>query len=264
MAEKTVDIQYYTDLDLYAAFLPFLKKYLKIKGKTFPKGMPLSNIVDLIRDEIDSDYNLEKGGWGSEHKTKVMVRGLAQKGLLRLPSQRPKVKFTKKYKKLLDKLFFSKINLPPHAKVIMKEDEPYNVEINTIVDWASAIKDPRFDMDDYKIMSKNLPKFLERVLNIQDMRGNPIKGDVKIDFHTFFNNQNFEEVMKEIKTIIRKYYGSDKIRSLRFKKLSNGRINLQIVFPYYVYTNEKYEIKRGITEKLEQNGINLSFINFDY
>lgn len=264
MANKEVDIGNYTDLDLYAAFLPFLKKYLKIKGKTFPKGMPLSNIVDLIRDEIDSDYNLEKGGWGSEHKTKVMVRGLAKKGLLRLPSQRPKIKFTKKYKKLFDKLFFSKINLPPHAKVIMKEDEPYDVEVNTVIDWASAIKDPRFDYDSYKTVSKNLPKFLERVLNIQDMRGNPIKGDVKIDFHTFFNNQNFEEVMKEIKTIIRKYYGSDKVRSLRFRVSNTGKINVKIIFPYYVHGNERSEIKNKISDKLRDNGLNMSFIYFEW
>lgn len=264
MADKTVDIENYTDLDLYAAFLPFLRKYLKTKGKRFSKNMPLSNIVDLIRDEINSDYNLEKGGWGSEYQTKVMVRGLARKGLLRLPSQRPKVKFTKKYKKLLDKLFFSKINLPPHAKVIMKEDEPYDVEVNTVIDWASAIKDPRFDFDSYKTISKNLPKFLERVLNIKDLRGNPIKGDVKIDFHTFFNNQNLEEVMKEMKTIIRKYYGTTKIRSLRFKISSNGRIVLKPIFSYNVYRSEKQDIKNKISDLLQANGFNPSFVQIDW
>lgn len=263
MANKEVDIENYTDLDLYAAFLPFLKKYLKTKGKRFSRNMPFSNIVDLIRDEINSDYNLEKGGWGSEYQTKVMVRELAKKGLLRLPSQRPKVKFTKKYKKLLDKLFFSKTNLPPHAKVVFKEDEPYDIEVNTVVDWASAIKDPRFDFNSYKNISKNLPKFLERVLNIKDLRGNPIKGDVKIDFHTFFNNQNFEEVMKEIKTIIRKYYGSDKVRSLRFKVTSSGRIMLKLIFPYYVYWNEKKEIRDKISDILEQNGFNMTFIELE-
>lgn len=264
MANKEVDLGNYTDFDLYVAFLPFLKKYLRTKGKTFPKNMPVSHMVDLIRDEINSDYNLGKSGWGSEQQTKTMIRELAKKGLLRLPSQRPKVKFTKKYKKLLDKLFFSKINLPKHAKVLMKEDEPYNVEILTIVDWASAIKDPRFDMDDYKIVSKNLPKFLKRVLNIENLNGNPIKGQPNIGFDVVIENQNLEEFIKETKLIIRKSYKSDKIRSLRFKKLREGRINLQIVFPYYVHSNEKYDIKRGITEKLEQNGFNLSFINFDY
>lgn len=260
MANKKVDIENYTDLDLYAAFLPFLKKYLKTKGKSFPKNMPLSNIVDLIRDEINSDYNLEKGGWGSEYQTKVMVRELAKKGLLRLPSQRPKVKFTKKYKKLLDRLFFSKINLPPHVKVVFKEDKPYDVEVNTIVDWGSAIKDRRFDYESYKTIPKNLPKFLERVLNIEDLRGNPIKGGVKIEFHTFFNNQNVEEVMKEIKTIVRRYYGSDKIRSLRSNLSSNGKIDLKLVFPYSVSYFERDDIRNEISRKLLENGFNITFI----
>lgn len=260
MANKQVDIENYTDLDLYAAFLPFLRKYLKTKGKRFSKNMPLSSIVDLIRDEINSDYNLEKGGWGSDYQTKIMVRELAKKGLLRLPSQRPKVKFTKKYKKLLDKLFFSKINLPTHAKVVFKEEEPYDVEVNTVIDWTSAIKDPRFDYDSYKTISKKLPTFLERVLNIKDLRGNPIKGDVNIKFNTFFNNQNVEKVVKEIKTIIRRYYGSDKIRSLRFTVTSNGRIILKATFPFSVYWNEKKEIRDKISDILEQNGFNMTFI----
>jgi len=264
MSNKSVDISNYTELDLYAAFLPFLRRYLKEKGKRFPKNMPLSQVVVLIRDEIERDYNLgDIGGWGSEYKTKLIVRSLAERGLLRLPSQRPKVKFTKKYKKLLDKLFFSKINLPPHAKVVFKEDKPYDVEVNTIVDWGSAIKDRRFDYESYKTIYKNLPKFLNRVLNIEDLRGNPIKGELNIDFETIFNNQNVEEITKEIKTIIKEYYGSDKVRSLRYNVSSNGKLALKLGFPHSVYWNEKDVIRREILRKLLENGFNITFIQIN-
>ena len=264
MANKSIDISNYTDLDLYAAFLPFLKRYLKGKGKRFPKNMPLSFIVDLIIDEIGADYDLEIGStWGSEYKAKIMIRGLVEKGLLKLPSQRPKVKFTRKYKKVLDRLFFSKINLPPHAKVVFKEDEPYDVEVNTIVDWGSAVKDPRFDYGSYITISKNLPIFLNRVLNIEHLRGNPIKGEVNIDFNIIFNNQNVEEIIKEIKTIIKKYYGSDKVRSLRFNVSSNGKLTFKLGFPHSVYWNEKGEIRKEISRKLLENGFNITFIQIN-
>ena len=261
MDNKSVNISNYTELDLYAAFLPFLRRYLKEKGKRFPKNMPLSQVVVLIRDEIERDYNLGNiGGWGPEYRTKLIIRSLAERGLLRLPSQRPKVKFTKKYKKILDRLFFSKINLPPHAKVVFKEDKPYDVEVNTIVDWGSAIKDRRFDYESYKTIPKNLPKFLERVLNIEDLRGNPINGEINIDFDTIFNNQNVEEITKEIKTIIKKSYGTDKVRSLRSNLSSNGKIALKLVFPYSVSYYERDDIRNEISRKLLENGFNITFI----
>ena len=146
----------------------------------------------------------------------------------------------------------------------MKEDEPYDVEVNTVIDWASAIKDPRFDYDSYKTVSKNLPKFLERVLNIENYKGNPIKGQIHIDINTFFQNINAEDIIKEIKPIIRRYYGSDKVRSLRFKVSNTGKINMKIIFPFYVYGNERNEIKNKISDKLEENGLNMSFISVDW
>ena len=60
---KIEDPNQYASIDLYAAFLPFLKKYLKSKEKVFSKNVPLSVVIDEIKYELANDYEIEVRRW---------------------------------------------------------------------------------------------------------------------------------------------------------------------------------------------------------
>jgi hypothetical protein len=268
MLKKNIDISNYSDLDLYAAFLPFLKRYIKSKGKRFSKNMPLRLVVELISKEMISDYNLQNtSSYSTDSRTQKIIRELAENGFIRLPSMRPKVKFTKKYKKVLDRLFFNKLKLPPHIKIRLTEDDPYYLVFNTNIDWDSAIKDPRYDYKMYSGFLDEFRLFLSRFLNIEgSAQGDPNVGELQVQKKEIYQQSNLDKVIKEIKDIAKKNNTNGAIRSLKFIPLSknDGRLSIQISFPRGTYYHHKANIKDQLSNKLAENGFNTSFIRWRF
>lgn len=264
---KIEDPNQYAAIDLYAAFLPFLRKYLKSKGKVFSKNVPLSVVIDEIKDELANDYEIEVRRWGDS--TMSMMYELVKKGVLKLPSLRPKEKFLKKFGGVIKRLFLNKFPKVNGYSFKIVEPKPYEIILVDEYDLNKLLKSKMTKEDMLKNLnlSKKFKKFLDDRLTTLK-QGHPALGN--IDINSGFNlvNLSEEDLIKKLRFQVNQIIRENNLRSeitrssYRIQRTDEGpKIYVDLVGGAWSRRRQNEDtIKRG----LEKLGYNTNFMRIEY
>lgn len=265
---KIEDPNQYEPIDLYAAFLPFLKKYLKSKGKVFSKNVPLTVVIKEIQQELASDYEITNVTRRYGDTTTSIIHALVNKGVIKLPSLRPKQKFTKKFGRIIQKLFLSKFKKIDGYSFKILEPQPYEIILMDEYDFGKLLKSnlTSEDIDKYLELSEKLRAFLSNKIKTIES-GNPALGEIDIESKRKFINSEDDNLLKKVKMdlnrIIRENGLRDKIprTSVSITTPSKGP-KLNIRLSGYRWSRETEG--QIILNALEKLGYNRNFISIGY
>jgi hypothetical protein len=265
---KFEDPNQYNAIDLYAAFLPFLRKYLKSKGKVFSKNVPLTIVINEIQQELASDYEITDVTRRYGDSTMSIIHALVNKGVIKLPSLRPKQKFTKKFGRIIQKLFLSKIKKIDGYSFKILEPQPYEIMLWDEYDFGKLLKSDLTseDIDKYLELSEKFRDFLSKKIKTIEA-GHPALGEIDIYSKRKFINPDDDNLLKKVKMdlnqIIRENGLRDKIprSSVSIITPSKGP-KLNIRLSGYRWGREVEG--QIILNALEKLGYNRNFISIGY
>lgn len=266
---KIEDPSQYNTIDLYAAFLPFLKKYLKSKGKVFSKNVPVSVIINEIKEELANDYEIRGvvRSWGDS--TMSIIMELARKGLLKLPSLRPKEKFLKKFGGIIKKLFLNKVQKVDGYSFKIAEPEPYEIILLDQYDLNKLLKSKmtREDMLKNLNLSKKFKKFLEdRITTLK--QGHPAFGNIDITSKFDLVNLSEEDLIKKLRFQVNQIIRENNLRgevtrtSYKIQKTDEGpKVYVDLVGGAWSRRRQNESI---IVRELQKLGYNTNFMRVEY
>lgn len=266
---KIEDPHQYNAIDLYAAFLPFLKKYLKSKGKVFSKNVPLSVVIDEIKDELANDYEIQHDIRRYGDTTMSIMYELVKKGVLKLPSLRPREKFIKKFGGVIKKLFLNKFPKVDGYSFKIVEPKPYEIILFDEYDLNKLLKSKmtREDMFKNLNLSKKFKKFLDdRITTLK--QGFPALGNIDINTKVDLVNLSEEDLIKKLRFQVNQIIKENNLRgeitrtSYRIKKTDVGPIvYVELVGGIW---SRRRQNEGTIIRELEKLGYNTNFMRVEY
>jgi hypothetical protein len=266
---KIEDPSQYNAIDLYAAFLPFLKKYIKSKGKVFSKNVPLSVVIDEIKEELTNDYEIQNvvRRWGDS--TMSIIIELAKKGVLKLPSLRPREKFIKKFGGIIKKLFLNKFQKVDGYSFKIIEPKPYEVILLDEYDLDKLLKSKmtREDMFKNLNLSKKFQKFLDdRITTLK--QGQPALGNIDITSKFKLVNLSDEDLIKKLRVQVNQIIKENNLRgeitrtSYKVQKTDEGpKVYVDLVGGAW---SRRRQNEGTIIRGLEKLGYNTNFMRVEY
>jgi hypothetical protein len=264
---KIEDPNQYSPIDLYAAFLPFLRKYLKSKGKIFSKNVPLTIVINEIQQELASDYEITDVTRRYGDTTMSIIHALVNKGVIKLPSLRPKEKFTKKFGRIIQKLFLSKFKKIDGYSFKILEPQPYEIILWDEYDFGKLLKSnlTSEDIDKYLELSEKFRDFLSKKIKTIEA-GHPALGEIDIYSERKFINLDdnlLKKAKMDLNQIIRENGLRNKIprSSVSIKTPKEGP-KLNIRLSGYRWSRDTEQ--QIILNALEKLGYNRNFISIGY
>jgi hypothetical protein len=264
---KFEDPNQYNAIDLYAAFLPFLRKYLKSKGKVFSKNVPLTIVINEIQQELASDYEITDVTRRYGDTTMSIIHALVNKGVIKLPSLRPKEKFTKKFGRIIQKLFLSKFKKIDGYSFKILEPQPYEIILWDEYDFGKLLKSKLTseDIDKYLELSEKFRDFLSKKIKTIEA-GHPALGEIDIYSERKFINLDdnlLKKAKMDLNQIIRENGLRNKIprSSVSIKTPKEGP-KLNIRLSGYRWSRDTEQ--QIILNALEKLGYNRNFISIGY
>ena len=264
---KIEDPNQYSPIDLYAAFLPFLRKYLKSKGKIFSKNVPLTIVINEIQQELASDYEITDVTRRYGDTTMSIIHALVNKGVIKLPSLRPKEKFTKKFGRFIQKLFLSKFKKIDGYSFKILEPQPYEIILWDEYDFGKLLKSnlTSEDIDKYLELSEKFRDFLSKKIKTIEA-GHPALGEIDIYSERKFINLDdnlLKKAKMDLNQIIRENGLRNKIprSSVSIKTPKEGP-KLNIRLSGYRWSRDTEQ--QIILNALEKLGYNRNFISIGY
>jgi hypothetical protein len=264
---KFEDPNQYNAIDLYAAFLPFLRKYLKSKGKVFSKNVPLTIVINEIQQELASDYEITDVTRRYGDSTMSIIHALVNKGVIKLPSLRPKEKFTKKFGRIIQKLFLSKFKKIDGYSFKILEPQPYEIILWDEYDFGKLLKSKLTseDIDKYLELSEKFRDFLSKKIKTIEA-GHPALGEIDIYSERKFINLDdnlLKKAKMDLNQIIRENGLRNKIprSSVSIKTPKEGP-KLNIRLSGYRWSRDTEQ--QIILNALEKLGYNRNFISIGY
>jgi len=253
----------YTDLDLNDFGIQYIKRWLKDNNIKIKSNTPLSWVEKKYGNDIRDSLDIY-----SRSSLASIGRRAVEMGYVKPITMRPKTKFTKKFKTLLDRV--AKITLPPNTKIIYTEDKPYEVTISLNVDAKKFLKNGTLDQwASIQNWPNRFKEFLRRYASLEP-HGNPLHGEVRIMFQTpdLFDEEEYGKGT-EFDKKIREYFKTNSKRLRRVTiEVYSDRIRIKPVYvggysgqPRY---DERHKFQDEFNTYLRELGYNPEFISISY
>ena len=258
------DLSKYDDNDFTDLFIFLFRNWLGDKLGEEVKKYPFSFLLKKFGQEFliqtfgdkyrryfgDSDVDFNR------FRIPQYGKYLAEIGAYTLPSLRSEEKFTEQYKRHIPRLI-KLLEIPSWVRVELKEDEPYEVEVNLYVDYPSYLKkDPSsLNLDQYGLQKKLIQLF-EDYLGIE--YGNVAHGKLNLSLDILSENEDtwVKNVLnKEIKKHIKAMPDGNYVHSIRFEPKVTGNSNMKIIYKENAHREiHLYSFRNKVREYLKELG----------
>lgn len=256
----------YDDEDYIEVFLNFFKEWVNSKNyQNLPLSFLLRKHLDDFVKEYNIDYDTENNSWrGNLSHMKNIGKIMVDKGLAKISTLRPEVKFTEKFAKPL-RYFIEELELPPYVKLKIDEPVPYELRGELEIDWEELIKNPPLNKN-VSSVGRKLQTKIENFLGLS--MGRPEHGELDlfmirnpkfIGLDNWKKNILDKEIKKKIKSEVS---DSSKIHRMVFKvdeyKLG---AELKIYFkesPRYTSWDERGKIQKAIQDIFMELGYDIN------
>lgn len=258
------ELDRYTELDLYDAFIQIFRNWLKNKIGDEQLKLPFSYLLkkyskDFLREVLGDygekylDRHYSEGV--SPYLIRQLVSDLVSKGVHKLPSLRTDIKITERFKKVIDK-FISKLNLPPHVKIELNEERPGEIDGEILVDFQTFLMDKDNPVNANELNNR-FRKFFQDSLGID--LDNPTHGGLEFNMNRVFVGEDdwIKNVLnKKIKKEIKKIPFGDSLASVKFSVHTNSA-NLELRFK----SSSDWGPRRGFRDKVKEYLQSLGYNN---
>lgn len=246
----------YSELDLHDIFFALFRNWVSKKIGDKSKDLPITYLLKKYGreffDEIgETEHRSREGFEISRWGLQTLIRNALKRGNLKVPSLRPKVKFTEKFKKAIQYLI-GRSELPNYLELRIDETIPYNLEIKTIVDYPQFLKS-----EQKKSLSSYGDKFV-RILKdyIGVEEGEPYLGEIRISRpKTILNNLDswVKTELKDIKNFIKTIDKGKNVHRIKFEA-QDYKGELKLIFKGYASWSTKSEIRDKLKQHLKDSG----------
>jgi hypothetical protein len=265
------DESFYEDSDFVEVGIKLFRNWVKTKHGDEIGEYPLTYLFkkyfnDFIIDSLGPNYRAQSYG-STTRKLELIGREYVRRQLISLPTLRPNVKFTEKYKRVFN---FIKSNLktPDYLDVKFTEESPYDLKMIMTIDYPKMLKSELPKPYVVSIYSDEVTKYLKDFMGTE--MGNPIHGQLK--FSTEVNIVNEEDWIKtewnkKIKKGIKEIpETSNKLRTIKgtIESGRNRRFDVKLGFTRNTYFSEKHIIKQKIVDYLKSLGYNEDNFDINY
>jgi hypothetical protein len=196
-----------------------------------------------------------------------IIHALVNKGVIKLPSLRPKEKFTKKFGRIIQKLFLSKFKKIDGYSFKILEPQPYEIILWDEYDFGKLLKSKLTseDIDKYLELSEKFRDFLSKKIKTIEA-GHPALGEIDIYSERKFINLDdnlLKKAKMDLNQIIRENGLRNKIprSSVSIKTPKEGP-KLNIRLSGYRWSRDTEQ--QIILNALEKLGYNRNFISIGY
>jgi hypothetical protein len=242
---------YYSDLDMHDIFIKVFRKWMVEKIGEKSLDLPLTymlkrygkEFLELIGETGDKELN--------DYNIRRIIKNAIKRGTIKVPSVRPKIKFTEKFRKAIDFLI-GRLELPNYIQIEIQEPSPYNLRIETIVDYPEFLKDENKKSTTRYV--DNFVRSLKDTLGI--VEGEPYLGEIKIDRPNpkFQNLEGWVKTeLKNIKNYIKTIDTGKNIHRIKFEP-KDYKGELTVVFRDYASYLVKGQLKDKLKEYLKELG----------
>lgn len=263
---ESIDTQNYDTEDFVEVFLQFFRPWVKTNYGDEVSEYPLSYLVKKYALDFSTDNKLNTSYILSIRSSNLKMaseigREIVKKGMKKLPTLRPKIKFTEKFKTPLE-FFINQLELPDFFNLEFIEESPYNVLISLKVDFETLLRYPTETKFNPGTIQK---KIEERIVNFLGADiGNPIHGQLGLNFN--FQYVGVEEWVKNqlnkvIKKKIKEIPEASIVSQIKFetKKYPMGG-TIKINFKSYRNTNQ---FREGVRNVLTELGYNVNTLEVE-
>ena len=256
----------YDEEDYVEAFLQYFRPWVRKNHGDEVGESPLSYLIKKHISEFAKDIGLDSddvvNSWRSNisNASRVGKRIISQ-GKHKLPSLRSQEKFTERFKKPLE-FFLNELNIPDYIELNFFEDNPYNVQIEVIVDWLGLIKSKEEKAPDLNSIKTELERKIKNFLGVDF--GNPTHGQLKLNFgspnYVGIDEWIKKDFNKEIKKKIKALPNATKIiHAIKFVKNGSRNIGGELQFSIKSYTG-KHDLIKRIKDMLQSMGYNTNIL----
>lgn len=254
----------YTDEDYVEVFIKHFRNWIRETHGDEVSKYPMSYLVkkytnDFIKEYLKTDDTYYGSSLG---KISKLGQKIIKLKLDSLPSLKPSIKFSEKYKIPLERAI-KIIGIPEYISVNLIEEEPYVLDFKFIVDFAKMLKDNSNNRP-YNIRKyyHSIEKILREFMGVEF--GEPVHGELRANYYTqYVGEEEWTKMFnKEIKKQIKALPGGQNIRAIKLSKVYDGQLEIKLMMNRY--SSSGYEMKNKVMKFLEDLGYNIENFRVDY
>lgn len=263
---ESFDTENYDTEDFVEVFLQFFRPWVKLNYGDEVSEYPLSYLVKKYALDFSTDNKLNTSYILSTRSTNLKMaseigREIVKKGMKKLPTLRPKIKFTEQYKAPLE-FFINQLRLPDFFNFEFIEESPYNVLISLKVDFETLLRYPtEINLTPTSIeneIKKRIVDFLGAEI------GNPTYGQLGLRFR--FNYVGVEEWVKNqlnkvIKKKIKEIPEASIVSQIRFETKNVG-MGGELKINFRTYRNT-IQFRENVKQVLTGLGYNVKTLKVE-
>lgn len=263
---ESIDTDNYDNEDFVEVFLQFFRPWVKINHGDEVSEYPLSYLVkkyalDFSTDNGLTSYHLSSVSYSNLKVASEIGREIVKKGMKKLPTLRPKMKFTEQFKTPLE-FFMNQLGLPDFFNFEFIEESPYNVLISLKVDFETLLRYPTDTKFTFGAIENQIKKRIVDFLGAEI--GNPIYGQLGLSFR--FNYVGVEEWVKNqlnkvIKKKIKEIPESSIVSQIRFET-KNYYMGGAITINFRTYRNT-IQFRENVKKVLTGLGYNVKTLEVE-
>lgn len=258
--------------DYIEVFIKFFRKWIEERHGEGKSSLPLSYLLLKYLDDFIEEYKLNQSieSWRGNLRNMAMIgRELIKRGKSQLQTMRPQQKFTSKFSRPLE-IFVKQLGLPEYISFIIQEEKPYELKIKINVDWEKMIRSASFEKG-FTTIKNEFEKKIQDFLGVEF--GNPIHGELKLDFDrnpNYFGYENWvkQSLNKVIKKQIRELPQAKALHRIKFE-IDDYRPVAKMTLVFKDYTpnfgyNQKKEFVEQVKNILTSAGYNSEAIKVSF
>lgn len=265
VVNEGVNLSGYQEEDFIEVFLTFFRPWVKQKHGDEIGSHPFSILLDKYIEEFSKDFELYYYQYGGRVKKMVEAgKELVKKGRHSLPTLRPSKKFTEQHNRALN-IATKLLNLPSYVTLNFTEEDYYEVQIETKIDFLTAIKDTsvKNPLSEANKFTNQIKNFITDTMGIQV--GNPVEGKLKIMNYT--NIVGFDKWLlnfnKTFKKEVKEKFKNTDYRGMKVS-LNNTQVELKLSFARYTSYRIKDSVSTFVKEKIKEEGYNTNVFYVTY
>lgn len=251
----------YDDEDFFELGVIVFRDWIKKNIDSKTSRYPLSFLVSAYLDDFKKDINYSGTNWGDGRRKLTDVGSfIFTKGIKKLPSLQPKVKFTKKYEKPF-KLSLSQIKLPSYVTLNIIEDEPFIVKFQFVVDYIEMLKSNE-DFLGYRTYHRKITDFMTNFMGTQF--GSAAHGKLATEVEMNVKGQDkFDEIYKkQIRPEIKKLPNYYTLHSMSYST-QERYVNFTLKFTGHSRWESRRKLKEEIFDLWENMGYDRTKLKID-
>ena len=265
VVNEGVNLSGYQEEDFIEVFLTFFRPWVKQKHGDEIGSHPFSILLDKYIEEFSKDFGIYYYQYGGRVKKMVEAgKELVKKGRHSLPTLRPSKKFTEQHNRALN-IATKLLNLPSYVTLNFTEEDYYEVQIETKIDFLTAIKDTsvKNPLSEANKFTNQIKNFITDTMGIQV--GNPVEGKLKIMNYT--NIVGFDKWLlnfnKTFKKEVKEKFKNTDYRGMKVS-LNNTKVEIKLSFARYTSYRIKDSVSTFVKEKIKEEGYNTNVFYVTY